>query len=116
MLINSFLRRFIVVRNGYQYGIHSRKIIVLQRVDYGLRAVTADSQQDGNSSVDTFDNRFLDFFLFFGSQGRCFGCRSQYAQKVCPVLYLVFDQSHQRLIIYASVFIEGSDQCDSHSS
>ena len=58
VLINSFLGRFIVVRNGYQYGIHSRKIIVLQRVDYGLRAVTADSQQDGNSSVDTFDNRF----------------------------------------------------------
>ena len=49
-------------------------------------SLTSDSQQDGDSSVDTVDYHLFDFLFFFFTQGRSFGCSSQHTQKICIIL------------------------------
>ena len=115
MLVNTFLRRFIVVRNSHQYGIYSREVFVFQGVEYGLRTVAADTQQDGYTTVDAFYHHLLDLSFFFFCQCRSFCSGSQYTKKIHPVLYLIFNESQQCIIIHATVTLEGSNQRHPHS-
>ena len=115
VLINAFLRGFVIVRNDGKDGVDAVEILAFELVDDGPRAVAAHSQDNGDSPVYFRHNQMDDLlFLFFRKGGRLGGC-PQNDQIICPVLQLVVHQTGKCFVIYAFVFFEGSNQRYSHS-
>ena len=115
MLINTFLRRFIIIGNNRQNGIYSGKIVVLKRIHNGTRIISTNTEQDRYPTIYAFDDHFLDFLFFFFRQCRSFCCGAQHTQKISIVLKLIVHQTYQCIVINAFILFKRSNQRYPHS-
>ena len=100
MLVESFLRRFVVIGTYAQYAVDTLKITSLQLFDNGRCVVTSTSHQDGHTPANQTDYQFLDALFLVGSQCGCLTRCRQNAEEISSVVELIFDQSDERLVIH----------------
>ena len=115
MLVNTFLRRLIIIRYNHQQGVYPSHIIILYGVHYRLGAVATHSQQDRNTAVHTLDNGALHLLLLFFGKCRSFcGC-TKHTQEIRTVLHLIINQTEQRIVVYTVIFFERGNQGHPHA-
>ena len=115
VLVDTFLRRLIIIRYNDQEGIDTGHVVVLHALYHGLGAIATHAQQDRNSSAYTVDNGAFHLLLLFLAQRRSFGGCTQHTQEVRSVLQLIIHQAKQCFVIHATVFFERGNQCNPHS-
>ena len=115
MLVDTFLRRLIIIRYDNEQCINTGHIVVLHTIYHSLGAVTAHTQQDRNTSIHAVNHGAFDFFLLFLAQCRSFSGCTQHAQEIRSILQLIIHQTKQSLVIHSTIFLERSNQCYPHS-
>ena len=115
MLIEPFLRRFVVVRTDAQDATDAAPVGLFHLFDDGGGVVTATIFQDWHASfVHTFHHlRDLVLFLFRQTRGFC-RCREN-AQEVCTIVELISHQLFECGIIHFSLRSERSDEGDAQT-
>ena len=86
MLINTFLRRLVIIWHNRQYSVNSCKIIIFQCFYNSTSIITTYTQQNRNSSVNAVNYHLFYSFLFFLGQSRCFSCSPQHTQEIRIIL------------------------------
>ena len=88
VLVESFLRRLVVVWAYAQYAVDAAPVSVAYLFDHGHGVVAAASHEDWQLAVDQTHNGFLDADLLFCAQTGCFACRGKDAEEVGTTLNL----------------------------
>ena len=100
MLVESFLRRFVVIGAYTQYAVNTLKITRLQLFYNSCGVIASTSHQDGYTTADQTHYCFLDALLLVCGQRGCLTRCSQNAEEISSVVELIFDQSDERLVVH----------------
>ena len=112
MLINSFLRRFVVIRTDAQNAINPRPIGRLDFFHHSGGIVSTTIFKDGHTPCHTLSDKCRDVVAFLLCQARCLARRCQNTQKVGAVCQLIFYESLQCIIVDPPFGCEWSDERD----
>src|SRR5579859_1251350 len=115
MLIQPFLRRFVVIGRDRKNAIRAdiRKL-PRQRNDLH-RVVAASARKNWNSSLRQLDGSFYDPKVLLMRQRGTFSRCPAGNQKIDPRLNLTLNQPVQRPLVQRTIVTERSDQCRSRS-
>ena len=110
MLIESLLRRFVVVGTHAQHSVDATEVACLEFLDNGCGVVATTSHEDRHSPIDCRYHEVLDLlFLILGEAWSLTRC-GEYAEEVGSVVKLILHQAHQRLVVNRPVLTEGGDE------
>ena len=115
MLIETFLRGFVIIRADAEDTINTSEITRLEFFDDSSRVVTATTHQDGHAPLYAIDNEILDFQFLFCRQRGSLTRRGKNTEEVCAIIQLIVKKTKDGLIIYSAVFFEGGDESDSQA-
>ena len=106
MLIESFLRRLIVIGAHAEDAVNAAEVSCLQFVDDSSGIIAATTHQNGHASTHQVNNQVFDFLFLLLSQRRRLACGSENAEEVGPVVQLILNKTDERLIVDRTVFHE----------
>ena len=110
VLIESFLRRLVVIRTNAQDTINTTPVSRLDFFHHGCSIVaTAIFQYLNSSMVHLFHQLGNLIFLILG-ETRSLTCSCKDTEEVCTIVYLKLNQFLQRLIVNCSVGLEWGNQ------
>ena len=95
MLIESLLRRFVVVWAHTQHTVDTTEVTCLELLNDSGGVIAATSHKDGHAALDSGYYEFLDFLLLVLCEAWCLTCCGKDAEEVGTIVELIFHQSHQ---------------------
>ena len=113
VLVETFLRRLIVVGANAQHTVDALEVARLQLLDDGCGIVATTAHQDGDATANEIDDKLLDFLFLLGRQCGSLARSGENTEKVGSIVELILHQTNQRLIVYRSVFLKRGYQRNS---
>ena len=116
MLIETFLRGLVIVGRDHEDAVKAGEVGVLDSFANVCGAVSAESEEQGKTSLVDFPHAVHDRLLFVLREAGRLRCCAQDAEKISFSLNLRFHQSRKSFEVNATVGKERSDEGCSRAS
>ena len=116
MLIETFLRRLVVVRDHEHEAIHTQLLHITREIDRVSRAVVTHVGDNGHFPIDLRDDRLEELHLLGIEHRRAFASGAIDDERIGPVLNKTTSQRTRLFEVEIEVLVERSDHCGNHTT
>ena len=115
MMVETFLRRLVVIRNHRKHSIDTCPIASLEFLDDGHSIVAAATEYYWHSASDHFCYDHSYFLSFFKCERWCFCSSTKHSEEIGSRSYLKLYKTFECLVIYRKIRLKWCYQGYAHS-
>ena len=110
MLVETFLRRLVVVRANAQHAVDALPVGLLQLFDHSSGVVASTAHEDGHTASHLLHHKLLDEVLLLGRQTRGLTGGSEYTEEVGAIIELIVQKPVKSVEIYRAISVERGNE------